>query len=155
MVVFPHEVRPISSGMHLSIVMKAVLVLTTFSRTSMTARQFVLPVRAGYRHVPVRCQSQFALPQLRRAGCLFRNMRRWTQTATSPPHYGKFQASCNHCRNCVTRKGTGHGQCHWPVGSRDLWAVAAGLRHTCAVRADGRLVCLGCNEYGQCDVDNR
>ena len=31
-------------------------------------------------------------------------------------------------------------------------AVAAGALHTCAVRADGRLVCFGHNTHGQCDV---
>ena len=120
------------------------------------ARRFVLPVRVGYKHVPVLCRSPFALPQLQRVGCLSRNMRRWTQTATSPPHYGKFRVSCNHYGNCVTRKGgliacsacTEHGQWHLPAGS----TVATGGGHTCAVRADGRLICFGWNNEGQCDV---
>jgi len=30
--------------------------------------------------------------------------------------------------------------------------VAAGDRHTCALQADGKLVCFGDNRYGQCDV---
>ena len=30
--------------------------------------------------------------------------------------------------------------------------VSDGQGHTCAVRADGRLICFGENTYGQCDV---
>ena len=57
----------------------------------------------------------------------------------------------------VTRKGgliacsacTKRGQCHLPAGLGESWAVAAGCRRTCAVRADGRLFCFGRNEFGQ------
>ena len=34
-------------------------------------------------------------------------------------------------------------------------AVAAGPVHTCAVRADGRLICFADSLYEQSDVDNR
>ena len=157
MAVFPHPAR---RGMYLSVVMKAASVLTTFSLISRMARCFFLPVFAGSRHVPLLCHSRFVLPQLRRIGCLSRNMRRWTQTATSPPHYGKFRVSCNSYSSWVTRKGgliacsacIGRGQCHLPAGLGEGWAVAAGRRYTCAVRAGGRL-CLGQNApEGQCDV---
>ena len=43
-------------------------------------------------------------------------------------------------------------QCDVPTDLGPVLSVAAGLRHTCAVRADGRLVCFGCNVDGQCDV---
>ena len=39
-----------------------------------------------------------------------------------------------------------------PADLGPVWAVAVGGDHTCAVRADGRLVCFGWNEDGQCDV---
>ena len=35
---------------------------------------------------------------------------------------------------------------------QQILAVAVGSCHTCAVRGDGQLVCLGDNSYGQCDV---
>ena len=31
-------------------------------------------------------------------------------------------------------------------------AIAAGISHTCALQADGRLLCFGNNRDGQCDV---
>ena len=44
------------------------------------------------------------------------------------------------------------GQCNAPPDLGPVKTVAAGLSHTCAVKADGELVCFGDNMDGQCDV---
>ena len=46
------------------------------------------------------------------------------------------------------------GQCDVPSDVGPVLAVAAGARHTCAVRSDGRLICFGLNDDGQCDVQS-
>ena len=37
-------------------------------------------------------------------------------------------------------------------GWRDIVAVAAGGSHTVGLKADGKVVAVGSNAYGQCDV---
>ena len=156
MVVFPHQVRPISSSIHLSIVKTAVLVFTTFSWTSMTAGLFCQCALAT-RTFPCRV-SRVSL-------CLSFNVLDACPEACVDglrlprPHrtnYGKFHAACNR----VTRTGgliacsayTGHGQCVAPADLAPVVPVAADAFHTCAVRADRRLICFGWNGDRQCDV---
>ena len=55
---------------------------------------------------------------------------------------GKLQSSSCHCRNCATE----------PTDFGRVLSVSAGQAHTCAVQADGQLVCFGDNYFGQCDV---
>ncbi|OLP75846.1 E3 ISG15--protein ligase Herc6 [Symbiodinium microadriaticum] len=43
-------------------------------------------------------------------------------------------------------------QCDLPADLGPILAVSAGFGHTCAVRADGELICFGWNHAGQCDV---
>ena len=106
--------------------------------------QAFLPALAGYRHVPVLGQTRVALPQLQRDGCLSGNMHRWTRTPT-------FTILLE-----VRREKDGLIACSAlndvPESWDKFWAVSAGGKHACALRADGRLTCFGDNEYGQCDV---
>ena len=47
------------------------------------------------------------------------------------------------------------GQCTVPAGLGGVTAVAAGLTHSLALKADGTVVAWGCgggNDYGQCTV---
>eukprot|EP00439_Symbiodinium_sp_Y106_P073061 s322_g13.t1 len=103
-----------------------------------------LPALAGYRRVPVLGQTRVALPQLQRDGCLSGNMHRWTRTPT-------FTILLE-----VRREKDGLIACSAlndvPESWDKFWAVSAGGKHACALRADGRLTCFGDNEYGQCDV---
>ena len=47
---------------------------------------------------------------------------------------------------------SGHLQCGLPSDFGPVSAVSAGNKYTCAMRADGQLVCFGANGGGQCDV---
>ena len=141
MVVFPHQARQ-HTPLNLYDTYHILLDITT-PRRFFSASPRLLQVRS--RGVSVQG-----------VGYLSGNTLRWTQTATFPPHYGKFRVSCNHYSNCVARKG-GLIACSACTGHEQLgqgWAVAAGshYHHTCAVWADGRLICFGSNEDGQCDV---
>ena len=55
---------------------------------------------------------------------------------------GNLPSSNSLCRNCATE----------PTDFGGVLSVTAGQAHTCAVHADGQLVCFGDNYFGQCDV---
>jgi alpha-tubulin suppressor-like RCC1 family protein len=40
------------------------------------------------------------------------------------------------------------------VNRRPKYAIAAGRRHTVGLKADGRVIAVGDNKYGQCDVND-
>ena len=96
-------------------------------------------------------QSRFARPPLQRVRCW---CSRRTRTSAFPPPAGIVQLSSN----CIVRKNglaacgefSEHAQRDLPA-NLGLLQVFAGHLHTCAVRADGQLVCFGNNRDRQCD----
>ena len=47
---------------------------------------------------------------------------------------------------------TGTGQCNVPEALGLVVETSVGSAHSCAVQAEGELVCFGDNTHGQCDV---
>ena len=129
-----HPHWSISSCIHLSMAMKAGLAFALFFWAQRALFQSFLAVRPGSWGVPAQGQSRFAGPS---------KMNRQTRTCAFSPRSGDVRVS----NSCVVRKSVFSGHVQRPV-----LAVSAGDYHTCAVRADGQLVCFGRTYDGQRDV---
>ena len=82
----------------------------------------------------MRCAGRF--------GTCFSTCSRWSSYLCSAGRWSaRLYIDKNHC-----------GQCDVAADLGAVSAVAAGGHHTCAVRGDGQLSCVGNNHFGQCDV---
>ena len=130
------------SCIRFSMAMKAGLAFAAFFWAQRAPFQSFLADRPGSWCVPTLGQSRFAGP---------RKMNRRTRTCAFPPRSGDVRVS----NSCVVRKSvfSGHVQRGLPPDFVPVSVVSVGGLHTCAMRADGQLVCFGgCNVFGQRDV---
>ena len=67
-------------------------------------------------------------------------------TGATRPH-----GSCTGAIGTILQ-GVDCARCQEACNIGPVTAVAAGGGHTCAVQADGTLVCFGANDYGQCAI---
>jgi alpha-tubulin suppressor-like RCC1 family protein len=65
--------------------------------------------------------------------------------AVRPDRTLEFLGGAAHSHQCTIFQAV-------PVGLGPIIAVANGAGHTCALQADGKVVCWGSNDFGQCDI---
>ncbi|CAE7804148.1 UVR8 [Symbiodinium sp. CCMP2592] len=129
------------------------LLISPWASRTRTASQSILPVCSGLRHVPARRRAHAALQRPQHVGWVPSRMEARTHASTSSGH---AQAPSSFHRSCGLRAGQfvcfGYPGYSLQAELGPVVAVSAGESHSCALRADGQLVCFGDSENGQCEV---